>query len=124
MIIVSAPISTADLDDAIETAECYYRWLSNEIRIRREKGNPNNAHFESERNDLDAILFALSFWQQNPDGSTYPYTNPYDQAGLCALVSKIRAIAGLGCKVLRSEVQATTFRALPFLANGNFVSPE
>ena len=111
-----APITTTDLNAVIATANCYYAYVSNIIRLARERGI-SYQHYTDFRNQLDSILYAMGFWQQSDNGSTELYDNPYPQSGLNGMVGWIKANCGTGCITVPLDGSNTYITVLDFLTD-------
>lgn len=119
----SAPITTTNLNAAIQTANCYYAYVTNTIRIARERGIPYQ-RYKSLRDQLDSILYALSFWQQSADGSVDLYDNPYSVADLNGMVGFIRTNCGTGCINVPIDNPNTYIVVLDFLTDyADYITP-
>lgn len=117
-----APIPTTELTAVKETARCYCVYLTNRIRIARERGIPFQ-YYTDLRAELECILMALGQWQQSPNGSTGLYDNPFTAAGLNGMVGFIRANCGTGCIALPPEDANTYVVVLEFLTDyGDYIS--
>lgn len=118
-----APITTTELNAAIATANCYYAYVSNIIRIARERGI-SYQYYSQFRDQLDSILYALGFWQQSDNGSTELYDNPYSQADLNGMVGWIKTNCGTGCITVPVDTGNTYITVLDFLTDyADYIAP-
>jgi hypothetical protein len=111
-------ISTTDFNSTISDANCYFAYVTNAIRFSKSRGRKSNLQQEL-RGQLALVLFALSGWQQNSDGTTYGFSNAFGEDGFNALIGWLKSNVPSGCIAIPADPPIDAIPVLPFLTSSN-----